>query len=131
LAEIIETLEDLAAVVPLVFPVHPRTRQRMASLGIEPKRLKLVEPVGYLDFVALQRHAKLVITDSGGVQDETTYLGVPCLIVRENTERPVTVTEGTNVLVGQDVDQLRHEVAAILAGRAKEGRIPDLWDGKA
>lgn len=131
LAEVIGSLEDLAADVPLVFPVHPRTRQRMSSLGIEPKRLKLVEPVGYLDFLALQRHAKLVITDSGGVQEETTYLGVPCITVRENTERPVTVTEGTNILVGQDMSLLRHEAAEILAGRAKEGRIPDLWDGKA
>lgn len=131
LAEIINTLEDLAADVPLVFPVHPRTRQRMASLGIEPNRLKLVEPVGYLDFLALQRYAKLVITDSGGVQEETTYLGVPCITVRENTERPVTVTEGTNVLVGQDMRLLTREVDEIVSGRAKKGKIPELWDGRA
>ena len=128
---ITEALEALAEVVPLIFPVHPRTRQRMASLGLELQQLRLAAPVGYLDFLALQRFAQVVITDSGGVQEESTYLGVPCLTVRENTERPVTVTEGTNIVIGRDTDRLRHEVAQILSGRPKEGRVPDLWDGRA
>jgi UDP-N-acetylglucosamine 2-epimerase (non-hydrolysing) len=91
--------------------------------------LRLVEPLGYLEFLNLQAHALLVITDSGGVQEETTYLGVPCLTVRENTERPVTVTLGTNVLVGQDMSLLRANVDKILAGERKPGRVPPKWDG--
>lgn len=131
LIAIVETLEVLAAGVSLVFPVHPRTRKKMLSLGLKLERLHIVDPVGYLDFLALQRFAKLIITDSGGVQEETTFLGVPCLTIRENTERPITVSQGTNILVGQDMQQLRHEVDEILAGRGKQGRIPALWDGKA
>jgi UDP-N-acetylglucosamine 2-epimerase (non-hydrolysing) len=86
--------------------------------------------MGYIDFLALQKSATLVITDSGGIQEESTYLGIPCLTVRENTERPVTVTMGTNVLVGQDMARLQDEVARILAGNGKTGQIPDLWDGR-
>jgi UDP-N-acetylglucosamine 2-epimerase (non-hydrolysing) len=87
--------------------------------------------LGYLDFLALQRHATLVITDSGGIQEETTYLGVPCLTVRENTERPVTVALGTNTLIGQNMERLRAEVWRILAGEGKQGQVPPLWDGHA
>jgi UDP-N-acetylglucosamine 2-epimerase (non-hydrolysing) len=90
-----------------------------------------VDPVGYVEFLALQRHADFVITDSGGIQEETTYLGVPCLTVRENTERPVTITVGTNTLVGTDMARLREEVGRILDGTGKRGRVPDLWDGHA
>jgi UDP-N-acetylglucosamine 2-epimerase (non-hydrolysing) len=93
--------------------------------------LRLVDPVGYLDFLCLQKRAKLVITDSGGIQEETTFLGVPCLTVRENTERPVTVTMGTNTLVGQDMARLREETERIMRGRARRGQIPPLWDGHA
>jgi UDP-N-acetylglucosamine 2-epimerase (non-hydrolysing) len=91
----------------------------------------LTDPLGYLDFLALQRHARVVVTDSGGIQEETTFLGVPCLTMRRNTERPVTVNEGTNTLIGQDTSRLQTEIAAVLAGRAKKGRVPDLWDGRA
>ena len=94
-------------------------------------QLRVVEPLGYLDFLSLQNHATVVITDSGGIQEETTYLGVPCLTVRENTERPITVSVGTNILVGQDMERLRDEVARILNGGAKEGQAPPLWDGLA
>jgi UDP-N-acetylglucosamine 2-epimerase (non-hydrolysing) len=133
LRAIMRALRGIAGEVPIVFPVHPRTRRRLEDLGLhEPgPRLRFVDPVGYLDFLALQRHATAVITDSGGVQEETTFLQVPCLTLRNNTERPVTVEEGTNVLVGQDMDRLRSEVARVLAGGSKRGRVPPLWDGAA
>lgn len=134
LEKIVSTLLEIGAQVPLLFPVHPRTRQRMLSLGLTPTGrdgLRLIDPIGYLEFLTLQRHARLVITDSGGIQEETTYLGTPCLTVRENTERPVTVTSGTNVLVGQDMQVLREQVHLILTGQGKKGQIPEFWDGKA
>lgn len=133
LRALLAVLSDISLELPVIFPVHPRTRQRIAQLpGITfPSTLQVIEPLGYLEFLALERNARLVITDSGGVQEETTYLGVPCLTVRENTERPLTVTVGTNILVGRDTKRLRSEVAQILAGNVKQGRIPDLWDGKA
>jgi UDP-N-acetylglucosamine 2-epimerase (non-hydrolysing) len=93
--------------------------------------LKLIEPLGYLQFLALQKQASVVITDSGGIQEETTFLGVPCLTVRENTERPVTVSTGTNTLVGRDMKKLEAEVDRILYGKGKKGSAPPLWDGKA
>lgn len=129
----VAALEQIAAQVPIIFPVHPRTRARLVELniGFNNSQLRLVEPLGYIEFLALQRHALLVITDSGGIQEETTYLGVPCLTVRENTERPITVTIGTNTLVGTDMSRLCVEAARIIGGEAKRGRIPDLWDGKA
>jgi len=133
LHEIMTALADISREIPLVFPVHPRTRQRLQDLRFESRdsRLRLIEPLGYLDFIALQHQATLVITDSGGIQEETTYLGVPCLTVRKNTERPVTVTLGTNTLVGEDMDRLRDEVRRILAGDGKQGQVPPLWDGHA
>lgn len=133
LPQIVDTLVQISQDVPLLFPIHPRTRKRMADMGlsIENSRLQLAEPLGYLDFLALQKHAMLILTDSGGIQEESTYLGVPCLTVRENTERPITVTMGTNILVGQDMAKLMHESKQILAGNAKIGQIPPLWDGSA
>ena len=106
----------------------------MQSLSLEmpkPGSLFLIEPLGYLGFLALQRDAAVVITDSGGVQEETTFLGVPCLTVRNNTERPVTVSMGTNTLVGNDAQRLLEEARRIVAGQAKRGTIPPLWDGHA
>jgi len=118
--------------LPLLFPVHPRTRKRLAENGLTlPPGLRLLDPQGYLDFLALQCHAAVVITDSGGIQEETTYLRVPCLTLRENTERPVTVTVGTNLLIGRDLDRLQGEVDRILSGQGKRGRRPPLWDGHA
>jgi len=133
LANLVTTLAEISEDLPVVFPVHPRTRQRL--IGLQPvatgPNLRLIEPLGYLDFLALQKHATAVITDSGGVQEETTFLGVPCLTVRANTERPITIELGTNILVGQDMQSLHRELARILNGDAKKGQIPPLWDGHA
>ena len=134
LSSIIKALGEISVNLPIIFPIHPRTRARIRGTGLEIKtegRLQLTEPIGYLDFLCLQQRAKLVITDSGGIQEETTFLGVPCLTVRENTERPVTVSIGTNILVGQNMMRLRTEISGILAGGAKRGAVPPLWDGKA
>ena len=132
-AQILEALQDISQDLPLVFPVHPRTRQRLQSLSQkhEPSNIFPIAPLSYLGFLALQHQATLIITDSGGIQEETTYLGIPCLTVRENTERPVTVSIGTNVLIGQDMEKLRAEAKKILSGEGKRGKIPPLWDGKA
>lgn len=116
------------------FPVHPRTRARIAEFGLpalSKGRMQLLEPLGYLDFLKLQMEAAVLVTDSGGIQEETTYLGVPCLTVRETTERPVTVEMGTNILVGQDMHRLREELGRVLNGEGKRGEIPPLWDGRA
>jgi UDP-N-acetylglucosamine 2-epimerase (non-hydrolysing) len=134
LGGLLEALEDVSADLPLVFPVHPRTRERMAACGRDGAartNLRVIDPVGYLDFLALQRHADLVITDSGGIQEETTFLGVPCLTVRENTERPITVERGTNTLVGQDMGILRAECRRVVEGAGKRGGPIPLWDGAA
>jgi len=125
LDSILQGCEHLA----VVFPVHPRTRKRLRCFADGSTRLHLMEPAPYLQFLALQRGAAAVVTDSGGIQEETTYLGVPCLTVRENTERPVTVTMGTNILVGRDMDRLRMELHSIIKGDGKRGHIPPLWDG--
>jgi UDP-N-acetylglucosamine 2-epimerase (non-hydrolysing) len=127
LQSLLEVSQDLA----VVFPVHPRTRKRIADFELHAARLQILDPLPYLEFLALQSRATVVITDSGGIQEETTYLGVPCLTLRENTERPVTVSLGTNVLVGRDPGKLRSEVSRVLAGQAKKGTIPPLWDGHA
>lgn len=131
--EIMKALADISNHLPIIFPVHPRTLKRIKTLNLQvpAPRLKMVDPMGYVEFLALERSATFVITDSGGVQEETTFLGVPCLTVRENTERPVTVTLGTNTLVGHDMNRLRVEVDRILAGSPKRGQLPPLWDGKA
>jgi UDP-N-acetylglucosamine 2-epimerase (non-hydrolysing) len=133
LGEIINVLAELSAEMPVLFPIHPRTRKQIERLAMPraTEGLHLIDPLGYMEFLALQSKAALVITDSGGIQEETTYLGVPCLTVRENTERPVTVSTGTNILVGQDSNRLRNEAQRILRGGAKKGTIPPLWDGKA
>ena len=133
LTKILGALNAIASGIDIVFPVHPRTRQMMRELtGITlSSRLRIVDPVGYVEFLGLQRRAALLITDSGGIQEETTFLGVPCITVRENTERPVTVTLGTNILVGRDMERLKAEAKKILAGDVKKGSVPPLWDGKA
>jgi UDP-N-acetylglucosamine 2-epimerase (non-hydrolysing) len=133
LVKILNALNEIATDIDIMFPVHPRTRQIMQGLKnvqVAPN-LRLVDPVGYVEFLGLQRHAILVITDSGGIQEETTYLRVPCLTVRENTERPVTVSIGSNILVGRNMDRLKLEARKILSGNAKTGSIPPFWDGKA
>ena len=131
LRNLITALRTVAEDMPVVFPMHPRTRARMAESGIDADRLKILEPLGYLEFLGLQRRAAVVITDSGGIQEETTYLGVPCLTMRENTERPVTITTGTNQLIGRDMDRLVAEARRVLDGTQKPSGIPPLWDGRA
>jgi UDP-N-acetylglucosamine 2-epimerase (non-hydrolysing) len=132
LARLFEVFEEIHRELPVVFPVHPRTRSVIEEqLRGKSPEIRTIEPLGYLDFLRLMADARLVLTDSGGVQEETTVLGVPCLTMRENTERPVTVSVGTNRIVGRDPDRIREEVRTILDGRAAEGRIPDLWDGGA
>ena len=131
LRSILKLLLEVNEQLEVVFPVHPRTRQRIEQFGINIEKLHLLEPLPYIEFLSLQNRAAVVITDSGGIQEETTYLGVPCLTLRTNTERPVTVSTGTNVLVGQDLELLNSELARILKGKAKKGSIPPLWDGHA
>jgi len=129
----------LARQIPIVFPVHPRTQNRLRELGsefyvtseAEGVGIKMVAPLGYLQFLHLERMARLVMTDSGGVQEETSALGVPCLTLRENTERPMTVTEGTNTVVGLDPDRILREARRVLAGSRSAATIPPLWDGHA
>jgi UDP-N-acetylglucosamine 2-epimerase (non-hydrolysing) len=133
LAKMVEALSEIASELEIIFPVHPRTRQMMREMKaaeISPN-LRFADPIGYVEFLGLQRDATFVITDSGGIQEETTYLGIPCLTLRENTERPVTVSIGTNMLIGRDLDRLKLEAKKIIAGRGKKGKIPPLWDGKA
>ncbi len=131
LKRILDTLMEGTGNLDIVFPVHPRTRDRISVLSLSTPRLHLLEPLPYLDFLALESRATVVITDSGGIQEETTHLGVPCLTMRTNTERPVTVTMGTNILVGDDKEKLNFEMQKILRGKGKTGSAVPLWDGYA
>ena len=135
LRAILAVLADVARRIPLVFALHPRTRANIDRFGlgdlIEPRRTAVLPPQGYLEMLGLMAQATLVLTDSGGLQEETTALGVPCLTLRDNTERPITVQQGTNTLVGTDASAILAGVAEILAGRGKRGRVPELWDGRA
>ncbi|MBI5544411.1 MAG: UDP-N-acetylglucosamine 2-epimerase, partial [Deltaproteobacteria bacterium] len=136
LAATLDALEAIGSRVPVVFPVHPRTSARAESLGLAERLrtlpgLKAIAPVGYNDFVTLMASSALAATDAGGIRAETTALGVPCLTLREGTERPITVSEGTNTIVGLDVRRISAEVESILAGKGKSGRVPEGWDGRA
>jgi len=133
LRDIVRVLIELSEDIPIVFPVHPRTRARITSLdgALDRPNVRLVDPVGYVQFLALQANAAFVVTDSGGIQEETTYLRVPCLTLRGNTERPVTLTTGTNTLIGENPTQLLVEARRILRGESKRGAAPELWDGRA
>jgi UDP-N-acetylglucosamine 2-epimerase (non-hydrolysing) len=126
------TLRRVSERVPLIFPVHPRTAARLERGGFgDSPGITLTPPVGYLEMLGLMKDATLVLTDSGGMQEETTALGVACLTLRENTERPITVSEGTNTVVGTDPARIEREVDVILSKRGKSGRRPELWDGRA
>ncbi len=136
LIALLECLASIAQRIPLYFPVHPRTRANMEKFGILKRiesgsNLSFIEPLGYLDFLNLLEHASIVLTDSGGIQEETTVLGVPCITMRENTERPVTVKIGTNFLVGTDTQKIYETASSVLEGKGKKGAIPPYWDGKA
>jgi len=136
LVRLLEVLMDYARHIPFVFPVHPRTQQRIESFGLQGMLaggtgLRQLPPLGYLDFLALSSQAKVIVTDSGGLQEEATALGIPCLTARPHTERPITVREGSSTLVDSDPEKLRHCLEELLAGRYKIGRCPALWDGHA
>lgn len=135
-AGILGAIECIQRDLPIVFPIHPRTRKNISALGFQNRvegmsNLRLVDPIGYLDFLKLNANAKLVLTDSGGLQEETTILRVPCITIRENTERPVTCDVGSNQLVGTSTDAILGAYERIQSGKYKQAGIPDLWDGRA
>ena len=134
--EILEIITGIQGKVKIIWPIHPRTKNRLEKFSFLKKvekmeNLILTEPIGYFEMLCLNSNAKFVLTDSGGVQEETTFLMVPCLTLRKGTERPITVTEGTNITVGIDKKKITAEVSKILDGKTKKGRIPKYWDGKA
>ncbi|MEA2095547.1 MAG: UDP-N-acetylglucosamine 2-epimerase (non-hydrolyzing) [Candidatus Cloacimonadota bacterium] len=132
---ILNAFEEISKYINLIFPIHPRTTKQIQAFDLEDKvkkmkNLHLIPPVGYYDFLKLQMDAKFILTDSGGIQEESTYFGVPCLTLRPNTERPITITEGTNTLVKLSTEDIITEAEKILAGNIKKGKIPKYWDGK-
>jgi UDP-N-acetylglucosamine 2-epimerase (non-hydrolysing) len=134
--KIISAFEEIQNHVPIIFPIHPRTEKNIKQFGMEEKvkslkNLRLLSPVGYLDFMQLTKKCKFVMTDSGGIQEETTFLGIPCITLRENTERPITVEIGTNEIVGTDTQKIINLSEKLFSGNWKEGKIPELWDGHA
>src|SRR6185369_7923942 len=136
LSGIMDAIENIAERLPIVFPVHPRTRDRLDQFGLGERvrrqaSIVLTEPLGYLDFLRLYSNSRLVLTDSGGIQEETTVLGIPCLTLRENTERPITISEGTNQLVGNNPESITRAALAVLEQASRPARVPELWDGHA
>ncbi len=135
LERLLKVLGQVSTELPLIFPVHPRTKNKIAEAGLEPlianANVYCLPPLGYLEMLGVMKDAKLVLTDSGGIQEETTALGVPCITLRENTERPITVEEGTNTIVGSDPDKILACVSNTLETGGKSGMVPELWDGKA
>ncbi|MEP6891877.1 MAG: UDP-N-acetylglucosamine 2-epimerase, partial [Nitrospirota bacterium] len=131
LLRLLQAIAEGTCGLPVVFPVHPRTAKNLRDLDSKTPQLNYVDPLGYLEFNYLVKHAKGVITDSGGITEETTVLGVPCLTLRDNTERPETITIGTNELIGTDPSKLSPALARLMAGQWKKGAIPPKWDGKA
>jgi len=152
LTNIMSAITKISEWIPVVFPAHPRTQKRLREFNLDPHatviaspdelnelnkpnklndQLLIIPPLSYLDFLKLEMYAKFVMTDSGGIQEETTVLNVPCLTLRDTTERPITIKEGTNTMVGKDFDKIKSEVTNILNGKGKTGRVPKRWDGKA
>lgn len=134
LEELLKMLNRLAEKRKVIFPIHPRTKNNISKFGLNTEysnNLMITEPIGYLDFIGLVKNAEVILTDSGGIQEESTYLGVQCVTLRNSTERPITVDIGTNHLVGDDFNEAEKVVNEILAGKKKAGKIPELWDGKA
>ncbi|MFH1856394.1 MAG: UDP-N-acetylglucosamine 2-epimerase (non-hydrolyzing) [Candidatus Omnitrophota bacterium] len=134
--EILDALEEVQKRIKIIFPIHPRTAKKIEDFGLSGKvekmsNFNMVPPMGYLDFLKLMSESKFILTDSGGIQEETTILKIPCITLRENTERPITIIEGTNVLVGTDKNKIVEESLKIIEGKEKRGTIPELWDGKA
>lgn len=136
LKKILDAFYDISKKIKLVIPLHPRTKKNIEKFGMQDllrsisKNSIIIDPIGYLEMLRLNKTAKLVITDSGGLQEETTYLGIPCITIRENTERPSTINIGTNILVGNDINALLYNFEKIISGDFKNGQIPPLWDGK-
>jgi UDP-N-acetylglucosamine 2-epimerase (non-hydrolysing) len=124
-------ITDVAKQIPILFPVHPRTGSKLKEFGLKAEGVSIIEPIGYLDMLYAVKNAEMVLTDSGGLQEETTVLGVPCVTIRENTERPITVELGTNYLAGTRPESILSAAREILSGNAKKGTIPPLWDGHA
>jgi UDP-N-acetylglucosamine 2-epimerase (non-hydrolysing) len=136
LKSLLEVFKEFSGERKIIFPIHPRTRKNIEKFGFNEftesiDNLTLLEPLGYIDFLSLMMDADFILTDSGGIQEETTALGVPCLTMRTTTERPVTIEEGTNILIQPEADIIRREFKKIISGDKKAGRIPQLWDGKA
>ncbi len=133
LKKILTELNAVAKKIPLLFPVHPRTKKNIAAIKgfVLSKNIMLADPLGYVEFISLVHGSRFVITDSGGIQEETTYLKLPCLTLRPNTERPITITKGSNTLIGNDFTLLKKKINAIVKGTYKKGSIPEKWDGKA
>jgi UDP-N-acetylglucosamine 2-epimerase (non-hydrolysing) len=132
LEDLLRAIEPVADRVPIIFPAHPRTERKLREAGVQlHPQLRLIAPLGYLDFLCLLSRSRLVLTDSGGIQEESTALGLPCLTLRENTERPVTVTEGTNQIVGRNPEKILVAAREALSGNGKIGRVPKFWDGHA
>lgn len=133
---ILKALYQIQHKIKVVFPAHPRTQRRMRQFGLGRSMAQgvdnfmIIDPLGYLDFLCLQMNARFLLTDSGGIQEESTFFGVPCLTLRENTERPITVTQGTNTLVGTDSERIIKESLKIISGGGKRGRVPELWDDR-
>lgn len=133
---ILDALDAVQQRLPVIFPAHPRTRSRIEEFGLNSRiasmrNFVLTEPLGYIDFLQLYSNSRLVLTDSGGIQEETTALGIPCLTLRQNTERPITISEGTNRIVGNDPEVIKREAMAALDKEAASSRVPELWDGRA
>ncbi len=136
LSGICAVIGDISHRIPVVFPVHPRTRMRLQEFGLFPlleagHNIRVMEPLSYLPFLGLVAHSRMVLTDSGGIQEETTVLGIPCVTMRPNTERPITCELGTNVLVGTDPERIRGAAFAALNGEVRKASIPEKWDGRA
>jgi UDP-N-acetylglucosamine 2-epimerase (non-hydrolysing) len=134
LTKLVQIVSQISDKLPVVFPIHPRTRKRITEFGLDEfcnkPNIHICDPLGYFEFMKLVKSSKAVITDSGGIQEETTFLGVPCLTIRPNTERPVTITVGTNILLDLDIKVVISNIDLILNNQYKKGRVPDLWDGK-
>lgn len=136
LSSLVDVLIETSRTVPVVFPVHPRTSRKLEEFGLrsrldDAESVRLLGPLGYLDFLCLTSQARVIVTDSGGLQEESTALGVPCLTMRENTERPITVTEGTSTLIGNDANKLSLHLQEVIENKYKTGSCPELWDGRA
>ena len=135
LERLVNTLCEISSELPLIFPVHPRTKQKLEATGLDAKlkeaQITTMPPAGYLEMLGMMGNARVVLTDSGGVQEETTALGVPCITMRENTERPITIEEGTNTMVGTDPEAILASFHDVMKNGGKAGRIPEYWDGKS